>query len=776
MEFRNQNMSSSHQPPPLYSNSNKARLHYPKSFRQSFSGSETDVSNSTSTENLTQEEKHVLQHSTRQEPQGEENTVGDKSHHDHQRSSSYGINSATSSSNNTLIIHDFKSFQNYLASNNKVGDDVAKYVDIHGVSSNNNNDGGIETRSGSVSPLRSFHALSNEPVVAADIKKLTDQPPNYEASNIHPHFANKSLGRRHQLHHTKYYVNEDVVINSEFMKRYNIEVGNISQQPVVDSTGLPPPPEYPKSLTANVKKLCISDSDLTSSDRNRPETRGFCSLEEDNEYIHHGATHMVEALSAENIVLKEELDHYYMKVSKLRKVENEVVKVHSAHEELVRSSEKREKLERAVRMRLELEIKRLQENNKRLKDQVDIALTRFTKDQASEFSDVNLKKELNKRDVLISQLITQNKELVSTKERQEVELSAQRATLQEQRTHIDILDNALTNAQANVVRLEEECRKKHAYVERVSQLQKALTSLQEASDKRDVMEKKLRAKLEKEIDTLRKQKDGKQSTGESASKESEMKKQIRQNEEKIISLEAEVFKWEQRYLEESAIRQISIDNASMPKDAKIAALEKTSQESVKLIAEARTDKLKQMDELYQTQRKCADIEAKIKDLESKLAEKDAMIKVLQKQTLDKSEVLQSAMLRSPRHSPHPSSIFHASSLSSPHTDVEHGAPPLNNSLGTSTLTSTDVAPNVETSTLTYQRSCGQRGTVAISVPDSSVQVARSRDPSSGAPTNSTEKSLDEQLRDVESQLSSKDSIINALRAEKEKYPNHFWRV
>lgn len=49
-----------------------------------------------------------------------------------------------------------------------------------------------------------------------------------------------------------------------------------------------------------------------------------------------------------------------------------------------------------------------------------------------------------------------DKELVAAKERQEIELAAQRATLQEQRTHIGILDTALTNAQENVVRLEEE--------------------------------------------------------------------------------------------------------------------------------------------------------------------------------------------------------------------------------------------------------------------------------------------------------------------------------
>ena len=51
-----------------------------------------------------------------------------------------------------------------------------------------------------------------------------------------------------------------------------------------------------------------------------------------------------------------------------------------------------------------------------------------------------------------------DKELIAAKERQEIELTAQRQTLNEQRTHIDILDSALTNAQANVVKLEEEVR------------------------------------------------------------------------------------------------------------------------------------------------------------------------------------------------------------------------------------------------------------------------------------------------------------------------------
>ena len=40
----------------------------------------------------------------------------------------------------------------------------------------------------------------------------------------------------------------------------------------------------------------------------------------------------------------------------------------------------------------------------------------------------------------------------------------------------------------------------------------------------------------------------------------------------IIRLESERTQWEQRYLEETAMRQVAIDAASIPKDAKIAAL------------------------------------------------------------------------------------------------------------------------------------------------------------------------------------------------------------
>lgn len=46
------------------------------------------------------------------------------------------------------------------------------------------------------------------------------------------------------------------------------------------------------------------------------------------------------------------------------------------------------------------------------------------------------------------------------------------------------------------------------------------------------------------------------------------------------------------------------------RDAKIAALEKTGQESEKLIAEARSDKLKQMEEVHAAQKKVSELESR----------------------------------------------------------------------------------------------------------------------------------------------------------------------
>ncbi|GBM38613.1 Angiomotin [Araneus ventricosus] len=792
----------------LVSRSNSPKCSYTQSgYHQNMSGSDTDVS--TSTENLTVEEKKFLQNGVRQEPQGEETVTDD----------------VDTISSNTLIIHEKISGDHNSPFYSKMyhqgkgmdkpvmdSDSIEKFKRLY---AENEVIHHITPRSSPPVPL-SPKSSSRRPMYSGLQKSpMHGQWEQYTSNNDHSPNKNQGLpayssGPYHFLSPTNSYqeshpvqgiteIPKDYLDQSEVLKYLAKELNH--QNVLSEMSNYPPAPEYSKQMSdhrqisnarrrgygvlnsrsKSADRLSVSRShpDLShtknfhsednsaklSPGHQRPETHGRAIRGVDSE-ISLQANQMIELLSAENTALKTELDLYYKKVSKLQKFELEIQKVHKAYEDLVQSSEKRERLEQSIRTRLEMEIRRLQEHNKGLREHLESASSHFPKAPFSDITDTELRKELSKREVLISQLLTQTKELLAEKDRQEIELQAQRATLHEQRNHIDILDNALTNAQANVVRLEEECRKKQVYVERVAQLQKALTNLQQSSEKRLQVEKKLRAQHEKEIQALRSQQQGRSPStmprNESSDNVESLKKQIMEYEEKIIGLEAEVSKWEQRYIAESTMRQIAVDAASVPKDAKIAALEKTSQESEKLIAQARTEKLKQMDELYASNRKCMELDSRIKDMESKLAEKDAMIKVLQQHSQDKDAVFQNCVLgRPPRHARAASTV--GLTTSTCHTTTTTGV----SSLGR-------VSPS-PTNTLHRRTGSASGSLLSISSESSSTALPSQSSPVAESVT-ATKKSLDEQLKELDSRLSSKDSIISALRAERERHPSHFWRV
>lgn len=69
----------------------------------------------------------------------------------------------------------------------------------------------------------------------------------------------------------------------------------------------------------------------------------------------------------------------------------------------------------------------------------------------------------------------------------------------------DALEQALGAAQGRGRQLEEELRRKRAYVEKVERLQSALAQLQAACEKREALELKLRTRLEQELKSLRAQ-------------------------------------------------------------------------------------------------------------------------------------------------------------------------------------------------------------------------------------------------------------------------------
>ncbi|XP_023216173.1 angiomotin-like [Centruroides sculpturatus] len=587
------------------------------------------------------------------------------------------------------------------------------------------------------------------------VQEITDIPKHYLdqsevlkhlAKEVHHHQSPGDSSKTSSLDSTKFQMTDFQKYTENKLNQLH-NVRKISEEAdIIKADGLIISHSHPDLTNIDYNNAKSEGKGVRISELSkRPKTHGRPAIEGDNE-----TNHIIQLLSTENASLKNELDMYYRKVAKLEKFELEIQKVYRAHEDLIRSSEKREKLERAVRTWLEIEIQRLSDNNKELKEKLEATTSHFSKRTFLNTEGTDLQREIGKKEILISQLLSQNKELLAEKERQEIELQAQRVTLQEQRNHIDILDSALTNAQLNVVKLEEDCRKKQSYIDHAAQLQKALVNVQQTSEKRVMMEKKIRSELEKEIEDLKIEKKGMPCSdrNKNLQTEEELRKTIREYEEKIVFLESEVTKWEQCYLEESTMRQIAVDAASVPKDAKIAALEKTSQESEKLIAQARSEKLKHMDELYAAQRKCAELEGRVRDLESKLAERDAMIKVLQQHSQEKDAVLQNAVLgRPPRHH------IRAASTMGLTTSTSHS---------TTTTGTTSLASGSSTTSSSVHHRTGSKDCIRDELrisPMGSSSSNKSNSPSSSLIVNEpllmSKKKLDEQLKELDSRLFNK---------------------
>ncbi|XP_068107208.1 angiomotin [Hyperolius riggenbachi] len=336
------------------------------------------------------------------------------------------------------------------------------------------------------------------------------------------------------------------------------------------------------------------------------------------------AQQMVAVLSEENRSLRQELEGCYDKVARFQKMEMEIQRVSEAYENLVKSSSKREALEKAMRTKLEGEIRRIHDFNRDLRERMETANKQLAAKEL-EGSEDNRK--------TISQLLSQNKDLQREKEKLEMELSSLRSMNEDQRRHIEIRDQALNNAQAKVVKLEEELKRKQVYVEKVEKMQQALAQLQAACEKREQLEHRLRTRLERELESLRMQQrqGNSQSSSVSEYNAAALMELLREKEERVLALEADMTKWEQKYLEESVMRQFALDAAAtVAAQRDTTSISHSPSASFDNTLEARIQK--EEEEILLANRRCVDMEGRIKTLHAQIIEKDAMIKVLQQRS------------------------------------------------------------------------------------------------------------------------------------------------
>ncbi|NXX89452.1 AMOL1 protein, partial [Centropus bengalensis] len=352
------------------------------------------------------------------------------------------------------------------------------------------------------------------------------------------------------------------------------------------------------------------------------------------------AQQMVEMLSEENHMLRQELEGYYEKADKLQKFEIEIQRISEAYEGLVKTTTKRESLDKAMRNKLEGEIRRLHDFNRDLRGTLRIG--------GLSSGPVSCPPG-----VALVLLFLPDKEHLKEKEKLEMELAAVRSANEDQRRHIEILDQALNNAQAKVIKLEEELRRKQAYVEKVEKLQQALTQLQAACEKREQMERRLRTRLERELDSLRMQQRQGSYQASSLPEHSTpaLMELVREKEERILALEADMTKWEQKYLEESTIRHFAMNAAATAVTERDASGPSHSRNGSYSESALEARGWQEEEEIVQANRRCQDMEYTIKNLHAKIIEKDAMIKVLQQRSRKDPGKADSASLRPARSVP-----------------------------------------------------------------------------------------------------------------------------
>ncbi|XP_074955668.1 angiomotin-like protein 2 isoform X2 [Phalacrocorax aristotelis] len=336
-----------------------------------------------------------------------------------------------------------------------------------------------------------------------------------------------------------------------------------------------------------------------------------------------------ERLQRESEKLRRELESCTEKASRIQKLESEIQRISEDYENLVKASSKREALEKAMRNKRDGEMRRLQDFNRDLKERLESANKQLaSKTQESQESNQGS----------VAKLLAQSYEHQQEKEKLEREVSLLRSANEDQRRRAELLEQALSSAQARAAKAEAELRKKRAYVEKVERLQAALGQLQAACEKREQLELRLRTRLEQELKMLRAQQRQAGAAGGGMPELSAhtLSEQLREKEEKILALEADMTKWEQKYLEECTMRQFAMD----------AAATAAAQRDTTLISHSprHSPNSSFNEDLLLASHKHQEMENRLKVLHAQILEKDAIIKVLQQRSRrDPSKALQGSL-------------------------------------------------------------------------------------------------------------------------------------
>ncbi|KAG9341586.1 hypothetical protein JZ751_019101 [Albula glossodonta] len=553
-----------------------------------------------SLESLTQEESQFLQMSARQEPQGQEHQ-GDFQHSESSMRQLYQLHGEE-----LPTYEEAKAHSQYLAlQRGQVGPQQPAMEPLAQESVGNQDEGLQDLKHGHVRSLSErLMQLSLERSSARANMAMSSSHsyPQLSKQQAH-HAAHDSQGAQHGPDHDHKGPPPEYPLSVKppgYMLSHSQEHGHYYKEP-------PPAFHFPHHRYIQAQPQVV-----------RHSARSTLTPAGVNEFAappNGSSNNQMETLMRENERLRKELESYTEKTARLQKLEQEIQRISEAYEALMKGSAKRETLEKTMRNKLEAEIKRLHDFNRDLRDRLETASKQLAAKEV-EAADQNQH--------VFARLLEQNEEVQCERERLEREVLRLRGSGEEQRRRLEALEQALSAAQARGGQLEEELRRKRAYVEKVERLQRALGQLQAACEKREQLEQKLRTRLEQELKTLRAQQRQSLSQGSLPSSEptpSHLQQQLREREERILALEADITKWEQKYLEESTMRQFAMD----------AAATAAAQRDTTIInhSPCHSPNNSFNEDLPTANHRHQEMENRIRALHAQLLEKDAVIKVLQ---------------------------------------------------------------------------------------------------------------------------------------------------
>ncbi|VDO27561.1 unnamed protein product [Onchocerca flexuosa] len=316
---------------------------------------------------------------------------------------------------------------------------------------------------------------------------------------------------------------------------------------------------------------------------------------------------LVRALQDENSALKQQCDFLTVKASRLQQLEKAYETIEKEYENLTAQKERQDNLEKAARMKMEQQIARCTSENEMLRTKIAELIRRIQAEDQSE--------QINKLNLLLNEIIPQNKELMTCKERQKMDIEALEVTLKDQRNHIQILEKALGNAQEKAWRKEKEVEELTERVERAESLQKAVEKSMFDKRSREDEWNRERAQLEMENAQLKMQlakesvsvgvKKGSSTRNPESDELTKLKKTLHAKEDIIAQLEKNVIELEAKFHEEMQRNKMAIATQSDTLSGKLKKMEEEKSEKDRKIAEL-TEEKERLSEKLEDERKTSE--------------------------------------------------------------------------------------------------------------------------------------------------------------------------